>query len=140
VLADREGEPAAPRRREHDGPVVFHDLDVVNGDADPSEELTPVECHLVLLLVADLEREIYVKTHGWILPAAGRSPRDPDGLVRWLLGYVFSQLILGSDLAGARDLPGHRIGVFEGKHVAAARQRDQAGTRDGAHHLIGPGR
>ena len=139
VLADREGELPARRRREHRGPVVLHDLDVVDGDPDPSEELAPVECHPVFLFVADLEREIYVQTHRRILPAAGRPPRDPDGLVRWLLGYVLSQLTPGLDRARAHNLRGHRVGVFEGKHVATARQGDEAGTRDGAHHLIGPG-
>ena len=54
-------------------------------------------------------------------------------------GCLFPQLNLGSALYGAHDLLGHGVGILEGQHVAAAGQRDQAGARDGAHHLIGAG-
>ena len=76
---------------EHRGPVVLHDLDVVDGDPDPAEELAPVEFHPVLLFVADVEREIYVQTHRRILPHGASPPRDPHG-GRRLRGCLFLQL------------------------------------------------
>jgi hypothetical protein len=138
VLPDGERELPARTRSEHLGPVVLHDLDVVDGDPDPAEELAPMEFHPVLLFLADLEREIYVQTHRGILPHAVLPPGDPDR-GRRLRGRFFPQLNTGSVLDGALNLLGHGVGILEGKHVAAARQRDQAGARDGAQHLIGPG-
>jgi hypothetical protein len=63
-LSYGELERSHPLRTEPDRFVFRYDLDLVNGDTHPTEELAPMKPHTVLLGIAHFEFEINIQAHG----------------------------------------------------------------------------